>query len=122
MQYTRSRPPSPSGTSRMRQGHIDNGSSTTGLSAMRGPHTPLSTPSPELSDSVDMLSKDKEKLQPTLEIVVTNDVLYLKGPGTDVEPTLLSGNVVLHLPEAIPIKDITLHFRGKVRLPPSNDS
>jgi hypothetical protein len=69
-----------------------------------------------------MLSRDKEKLQPALEIAVANDVLYLKGPGTEVESTLLAGNVVLYLPEATPIKDITLHFRGKARLPPINDS
>jgi len=69
-----------------------------------------------------MLLKDKEKLQPTLEVVVTDDVLCLRGPGTEVEPVLLSGNVVLYLPEDTDIKDITLHFRGKARLPQSNDS
>ena len=57
-----------------------------------------------------------------LEIVVTNDVLYLKGPGAEAEPALLSGYVLLYLPEATSIKDVTLHFRGKARLPPSNDA
>jgi len=70
-----------------------------------------------------MFSRDKEKPQLTLEIVVTNDVLHLKGLGADADPTLLSGNVIIYLPEATPIKDITLHFRGKARLsPPVNDS
>jgi hypothetical protein len=90
---------------------------------MSGPvHTPVSTPASELWDPMDMPSKDKEKLQPTLEVVVTNDLLCLRGPGTEVEPVLLSGNVVLYLPENTDIKDITLHFRGKARLAPSNDS
>lgn len=104
----------------MRQGQADGSFTTTGLA---GPvRTPISTPASELWDPVDMLWKDKEKLQPSLEIVVTNDVLCLKGPGTEVEPVLLSGNVVLYLPEDTDIKDITLHFRGKARLPSSNDS
>lgn len=70
-----------------------------------------------------MLLRDREKPQLTLDIVVSNDVLHLKGLGTDAESALLSGNVVIYLPEATPIKDITLHFRGKARLsPPVNDS
>ena len=84
---------------------------------------PTSTPASELRDPTDMLSRNKEKPQLTLEIAVTNDVLHLKGLGTDAEPALLYGNVVIYLPEATPIKDITLHFRGKARLsPPVNDS
>ncbi|KAF9793132.1 hypothetical protein BJ322DRAFT_998373 [Thelephora terrestris] len=68
-----------------------------------------------------MPPRDKEKWQPTLEIVVTNDVLCLQGPGVDVEPVLLSGNVVLYLPDDTDIKEITLQFRGKAKLPPSSD-
>jgi len=123
MPHTRSSPPSISGFSGMRQVQFDGNFITTGLTTMSGlVHTPISTPASGLWDPVDMLSKDKEKLQPTLEVVVTNDVLYLRGPGTEVEPVLLSGNVVLCLPEDTDIKDITLHFRGKARLPPNNDS
>ncbi|KAF9654030.1 hypothetical protein BDM02DRAFT_3182442 [Thelephora ganbajun] len=85
-------------------------------------HTPTSTLAFELWDSADMFLRDKEKFQPVLEIVVTNDVLCLQGSGTEVEPALLSGNVVLYLPEDTDIKDVTLHFRGKAKLPPSNDS
>jgi len=86
-------------------------------------HPPASTLASELRDPTDMLSRDKEKPQLKLEIVVTNDVLHLKGLGTYAEPALLSGNVVIYLPEATSIKDITLHFRGKARLgPPVNDS
>jgi len=118
---TRSRPPSPSGTSRTGQGHID---SPAGLSAMPGPaYIPTSTSASEPRDPTDMLLRDREKAQLTLEIVVTNDVLHLKGPGAEAESALLSGNVVIHLPEATPIKDITLHFRGKARQsPPINES
>jgi hypothetical protein len=101
--------------------------SITSISAMLGSgststSTSTSTPASEPKDPVDMLSREKEKPQPTLELVVANDVLCLKGPGTGVDPALLSGNVVLSLPEATPIKEITLSFRGKVRLPPSYDS
>ena len=107
----------------MRQGQVENGFTAIGLTAIPGfAHTPISTPPFELRDPLDMLLKDKEKSQPTLEIVVANDVLCLRGPGTEVEPVLLSGNVVLYLPEDSDIKDITLHFRGKARLPPTNDS
>jgi hypothetical protein len=113
MQLTGSRPPSPSGISRMRQGNTSAISSPT--------RTPTSTPTSELSDPVDVPSKEKEKQQPMLEIVVTSDVLCLRGPGTEVEPALLSGNVVLYLPEDTDIKGITLHFRGKARLPPTSD-
>jgi len=123
MPPTRSRPPSPSGGFGMRQGQVDGNSTTTGLSTTSGPgHAPISTPTFELWDPADMILKDKEKLQPTFEVVVANDVLCLRGSGPEVEPVLLSGNVVLCLPEDTDIKDITLHFRGKAKLPPSNDS
>lgn len=123
MQLTGSRPPSPSGIPRMRQGNIDSNSTTTGLTATSGPvHTPTSTPASELWGPVDLPSKEKEKLLPMLEVVVSSDTLCLRGPGTEVEPVLLSGNVVLYLPEDTDIKGITLHFRGKARLPPASDS
>lgn len=124
MSRARSRPSSPSGISRTHQGHTEN-PSITSISAMLGSgatSTSTSTPASEPKDPVDMPSREKEKPQPTLEIVVANDVLCLKGPGTGVDPALLSGNVVLSLPEATPIREITLSFRGKVRLPPSYDS
>ena len=56
---------------------------------------------------------------PHLEINVNSDVLCLRGTGVDVNPALLSGNVVLHLSEPTSIKEITLQFRGKARLPAS---
>jgi arrestin-related trafficking adapter 4/5/7 len=60
-----------------------------------------------------------DRFQPTLEISLTQEVLTLKGTGVDVEPALLSGNVVLHLSEPTSIREITLTFRGKARLPAS---
>ena len=121
---TRSRPPSPSGTSRIGQGQVDGRFSSNDPSATPGPaYAPTSTPVSELRDFADMLLRDKEKPQPTLDIVVTNDVLHLKGLGTEAESALLSGHVVIYLPEATSIKDIALHFRGKARLsPPVNES
>lgn len=123
MPRTISRPPSPSGGLGVRQGQADGSFTTTGLSTMSGSgHTPISTPTFEPWDPTDMVLKDKEKLQPMFEVVVANDVLCLRGSGPDIEPVLLSGYVILYLPEDTDIKDITLHFRGKARLPPSNDS
>ncbi|KAG6874509.1 hypothetical protein C0995_010419 [Termitomyces sp. Mi166 len=62
----------------------------------------------------------KEK-DPKLRIEILLDspkgYIFLKGVGVDVEPTLLSGHVAIYLSEATPIKEITLQFRGKARLP-----
>ena len=63
--------------------------------------------------------KEKQHRHPTLEIHVNSDVLCLRGTGVDVNPALLSGNVVLQLSEPTAIKEITLQFRGKAHLPVS---
>ncbi|TFY74340.1 hypothetical protein EWM64_g9672, partial [Hericium alpestre] len=63
------------------------------------------------------LSHEKERL-PNIEILVNQDLLLLKGVGVDVSPTLLQGHVVVNLAESTSIKEITLQFRGKARLPP----
>lgn len=80
-----------------------------------------STPfvAPEDMSSQSSLGKDKEKSHMSLDIQVASDQLYLKGTGVDVEPALLTGNVVLTLTEATSIKQITLFFRGKARVPPN---
>jgi hypothetical protein len=58
-----------------------------------------------------------------IELVVNTDVLTLKGAGAEVTPALLSGQIVLDLAESTPVKEITLQFRGKAKLPPvENDS
>ncbi|KAK7005827.1 arrestin-C domain-containing protein [Favolaschia claudopus] len=63
------------------------------------------------------------KERPYLEIHLDNEYVSLKGTGPDVEPARLTGRVALYLAESTPIKEITLHFRGKARLPPaSHDS
>ncbi|KAG6820277.1 hypothetical protein H0H93_002889 [Arthromyces matolae] len=83
-------------------------------------------PSSSLSHSADHNNNDmaKEKEQkPRIEIFLDAPYLFLKGVGVDVEPTLLSGHVAIHLNEATPIKEITLQFRGKARLPvPASES
>jgi hypothetical protein len=53
-----------------------------------------------------------------IEIVVDTDVLTLRGAGADVTPALLSGQVVLDLAESTTVKQVTLQFRGKAKLPP----
>ncbi|KAI0645768.1 hypothetical protein C8Q79DRAFT_926914 [Trametes meyenii] len=70
-------------------------------------------------DRHDMHYDKKSDRHPHLDINVSSDVLCLRGTGVDVNPALLSGNVVLHLSEPTAIKEITLSFRGKARLPVS---
>ncbi|KAF8268624.1 hypothetical protein EI94DRAFT_1829403 [Lactarius quietus] len=41
-----------------------------------------------------------------------------KNPSAEVAPALLKGRVVLHLAESTPLKQISLQFRGKAKLPP----
>lgn len=60
----------------------------------------------------------KDDKNPSIEIIVDSGTLILRGTGAEVAPTLLSGRVVLHLTESTPVKQITLHFRGKAKLPP----
>ncbi|PCH36047.1 hypothetical protein WOLCODRAFT_108113 [Wolfiporia cocos MD-104 SS10] len=68
----------------------------------------------------DAMHREKaERATPSLDIVVNADTLCLRGTGVDVDPALLSGNVVLHLTEPTSIKEIVLQFRGKARLPVS---
>lgn len=63
-----------------------------------------------------------EKSKSHLDISFHPETLYLKGTGPDVEPALLSGHVSLYLTESTSIKEITLSFRGKARLPvPSHE-
>ncbi|KAG5639033.1 hypothetical protein H0H81_007646 [Sphagnurus paluster] len=78
------------------------------------PHASTSTGISHL-DHHDM-TKEKEH-KPRVEILLDSPYLFLKGVGVDVEPTRLSGHVALYLNEATPIKEITLQFRGKARLP-----
>jgi hypothetical protein len=53
-----------------------------------------------------------------IDLVVNSDVLTLKGNGVEVTPALLSGQIVLDLAESTTVKQITLQFRGKAKLPP----
>jgi hypothetical protein len=55
-----------------------------------------------------------------LQIIVNSDRLMCRGVAGNLEPALLSGHVVLNLNEAVNIKDISLEFVGKARIP--NDS
>jgi len=73
------------------------------LSSLAGPSTDHDMP--------------KEKERSSLEILVESNCITFRGAGADVQPALLSGHVVLILAESTSIKEITLQFRGKVRLP-----
>ena len=55
--------------------------------------------------------------RPHLDVILDNQYLVLKGTGPDVDPTTLSGHVRLVLTEPTSIKEITLQFRGKAKIP-----
>ncbi|KAL4073730.1 hypothetical protein J3A83DRAFT_2606954 [Scleroderma citrinum] len=61
----------------------------------------------------------KEKERSSIEILVESNCISFRGTGADVPLARLSGHVALNLAESTSIKEITLHFRGKVRLPAS---
>jgi hypothetical protein len=62
------------------------------------------------------MARDKER--PHLDVILDSQYLVLKGTGPDVDPTTLSGHVPLFLTEATAIKEITLQFKGKAKMPP----
>ena len=61
--------------------------------------------------------QDPAKERPRLDVVLDNQYLFLKGTGPDVDPTTLRGHVRLVLTEPTSIKEITLQFRGKAKIP-----
>ena len=112
MAFSLTRPPSP-----IRAGHISvQGHDEDHLSSAL--HAALSSSIPGSSAHPDHhhdMIKEKERV--SIDVVVDSDCLSLKGTGVDVEPALLKGHIVLHLREPTSIKEVTLQFRGKVRLP-----
>lgn len=76
---------------------------------------PPSTTGPSNLD----MGRDKD-CKPHIDIQVDSPSVVLKGVGVDVEPTLLTGHVALFLTESTSIKQITLQFRGKARVPASD--
>lgn len=61
--------------------------------------------------------------KPQISVVLDQPYLVLNGTGPDVESTRMSGKVVLSLPEATSLREITLQFRGKARIPmPASES
>jgi hypothetical protein len=77
------------------------------------PISSFSSPHPTSGQS-DM-ARDKER--PRLEVNLDSERLLLKGTGADMEPALLSGHVALYITNPMSVKEITLQFRGKTRLP-----
>lgn len=51
-----------------------------------------------------------------LEIHLDNDLVVLRGAGGDVNPALLTGQVVLNLTESTNIKELTLKLEGKAKV------
>ncbi|KAH8828389.1 hypothetical protein DL96DRAFT_1603061 [Flagelloscypha sp. PMI_526] len=95
---------------------------------MAFPVSRSSSPTQDLEDqslqpgSIGYSDSPKSDQRPRLEILLDSDFVTLKGTGTDVEPARLSGHVALYLAESTSIKEITLQFRGKAKLPaPGHD-
>jgi hypothetical protein len=86
-------------------------------SALHNAFQSVTPPTHHHADRHDPTYKKDDKL-PSIEIIVDSDTPILRGTGAEVTPALLSGRVVLHLAESTPVKQITLHFRGKAKLPP----
>ncbi|TFL04566.1 hypothetical protein BDV98DRAFT_322873 [Pterulicium gracile] len=80
---------------------------------------PSSSSAPHNDMAIQHLPKEKD-IRPRLEIVLDNDTVVLRGTGSDVEPARLSGHVALFLSESSSVKEITLQFRGKARIPAHN--
>ena len=73
-----------------------------------------------LPDNRADMTKEKSS---RLDVTLVSDCVFLKGTGAHIEPTLLTGQVALTLTEPTSLKEITLQFRGKVRLPiPADES
>ncbi|KAG8970349.1 hypothetical protein FRC03_009622 [Tulasnella sp. 419] len=79
------------------------------LSSLSSSHLP-----PSANDGSEMIFH--EHLD-HLEIALASDNLVLRGVGQNFEPAVLSGNVVLNLPEATNIRQINLSFYGKAKMP-----
>lgn len=81
-------------------------------------HNALQPPRTHHPDCQDSAAPRKDDKPTNIEIIVDSDVLTLRGIGDEVTPALLSGQVALNLAESTPVKQISLQFRGKVKLPP----
>lgn len=89
----------------------------------RTPSTELFIPSSSGAPDHQMGRTETHPHKSHLEIILDSPFLTLKGTGPDVEPTSLSGHVALFLTESTSIKEITLQFRGKAKIPmPANES
>jgi hypothetical protein len=53
---------------------------------------------------------------PPLEIHLDSDLVVLRGAGGDVNPALLTGQVILNLTESTNIKELTLKLEGKAKV------
>ncbi|KAG1715777.1 hypothetical protein ID866_1401 [Astraeus odoratus] len=113
MAFSLTRPPSPSG-----ELHNAPNDEDSVASALHAALSSFASGSSAHSHPTDHdMSKDKDKERSGIDIIMESSCITLKGAGVDVEPALLSGHVVLNLTESTSIKEITLQFRGKVRLP-----
>ena len=81
-------------------------------------HNALQSITPHTHHSQDSAPTSRKDDRYNIEIIVDTNVLTLRGTGTEVTPALLSGQVALNLAESTPVKQITLQFRGKAKLPP----
>lgn len=111
MAFSLTRPPSPS-----HELHNSSNVDDTLSSALHAALSGFVPNSSAHSHSTDHdMGRDKERSG--IDIVVDASCITVRGTGGEVQPALLSGHVALNLTESTSIKEITLQFRGKVRLP-----
>ncbi|OCF38275.1 hypothetical protein I317_07967 [Kwoniella heveanensis CBS 569] len=59
---------------------------------------------------------------PHIEIILDTDHIVMRGAGGDMNPAYLSGRLELDLPQAINLKELTMHMTGKAKVQFSDGS
>lgn len=117
MSFYAANPSPPAGDSHNHGGSEVDGFFSSAFHPFGHPHHPA-----HAAIAGDHLEMHPEKSKSSLDISYIPETLFLRGTGPDVEPAMLSGHVSLNLTESISIKQITLTFKGKARLPvPSHE-
>ena len=92
---------------------------TTATSSVNSSYFPVSR-SHSMAPSISSAGADRHSYaghhHAPLEVHLDNDLVVLRGAGGDVNPALLTGQVVLNLTESTNIKELTLKLEGKAKV------
>lgn len=114
--FNRSDPPSGIASAATTPAASTYSASTNGSYFPSPAYTPsLGGPSGSMTVGVSSQHPHHAHLAP-LEIIIDSDELVLRGAGGDVNPALLSGQVVLNLTEKTNIRELTLRLEGKAKV------